>query len=95
MKKLLSTVLPLVQMLWPSVVRTTVPFIAGLILTYAPEWLGITEESAGKVAMLALGMVYYILVRVLESFAPMAGLLLGKSGAPTYLPEIDDDEPLS
>ena len=70
--------------LYPSVVRTASPIVVGWLLSVLPAWLGLTEDQLGTIVAGALGVLYYVLVRVLEQFSPRFGWLIGLPGEPAY-----------
>jgi hypothetical protein len=73
--------------LGPSVIRTVVPLVVGLLLTQAAKHLGadIDEGLATDIVTVVVSSAYYALARLLEENAShWFGLLLGKRGAPTY-----------
>ena len=76
--------------LFDSIVRTVVPYLVGLTLS----WLATTgleldsEFKSNLTAVLtaALGTLYFIVVRALETYvAPKFGWLLGLAKAPVYV----------
>jgi hypothetical protein len=79
--------------LWASIVRTLVPIIVGAVLSWAVS-AGITlddqfEALLGAALTLAFSGIYYIAVRLLETYVtPKLGWLLGLAKSPTaYTPE--------
>lgn len=73
---------------YTSVVRTIVPFVVGRLAAFAalkglPLPKGLEEDLAGWLT-LALGSVYYIVVRYIERTRPKVGVLLGKAKSPDY-----------
>lgn len=69
-----------------SIVRTVVPWLVGLIGSWAAVHLGVTEDQLTAVLTVVLGAAYYAAARVLEERWPQAGWLLGQPGAPSYEP---------
>ena len=71
-----------------SLIRTAVPYIAGVIFA----WLvsinfsipGISEPALEGVLTFAFGLIYYFAVRLLEQKWPKLGWLLGVPVAPVY-----------
>lgn len=79
--------------LWASIVRTVVPLIVGAVITWAVG-LGIIldeqfEPLLTSLLMLAFTGIYYIAVRLLETYVtPKLGWLLGLAKTPAvYTPE--------
>jgi len=81
-----------------SAVRTLVPYLVGLIIT----WLAaahITVNENGRLQLtyivtFVIAAAYYVLVRSLEKRWPKLGVLLGVPKAPAYGEALPvDDEP--
>lgn len=71
-----------------SLVRTGVPFAAGLIGTWALERFGVEVDTATVGALLTagIGYLYYVVVRFLEVFAnDKWGYILGFRKQPLYV----------
>lgn len=75
--------------LWDSIVRTIVPIVVGLVIGWTtaqgidldPEF----ESSLTLAIMAAFQGVYYVVVRLFETYAsPKFGWLLGLAKAPDY-----------
>jgi hypothetical protein len=88
--------------LFPSIMRTAVPLIAGWLLTLAVK-TGVTIDSDKVTYAVNLGLVlaYYLFFRLLEvlgtklrgtALQKAAGFLLGWARPPAY-PSADDDLP--
>jgi hypothetical protein len=73
-------------MLGPSVIRTAVPLIVGILLALpVSKRLGLTSEEVTPAVAGALALAYYVIVRVLEiRRAKGWGWLLGQASAPVY-----------
>lgn len=73
-----------------SLIRTWVPIVVGVVLTWVGDQLGFPIDST-EMAMAVTGVViavYYGVVRKLEELYPAIGILLGNRQPPTYgLPE--------
>ena len=72
-----------------SLIRTWVPILAGVLLTWLADALGIVVDDGTSAAVVAalvglLSAGWYALARVLERFFPWAGLLLGVRSQPAY-----------
>lgn len=81
------------QTLAPSLVRTAVPFLAGLIATWLAERLGLPVDSATVGALLTalFGYAYYVVARFLEVYASSKwGYILGLTRTPTYAAGVVD-----
>lgn len=75
--------------LGPSLVRTGVPFIAGLIGTWLLERFGVEVDTATVGALLTagIGYLYYVVVRFLEVYGSSKwGYILGLRKQPVYAP---------
>ncbi|WP_392967144.1 hypothetical protein [Streptomyces sp. LN245] len=88
--------------LFPSIMRTAVPLIAGWLLTLAVQ-AGVTIDSDKVTYAVNLGLVlaYYLVFRLLEvlgtklrgtALQKAAGFLLGWARPPAY-PSTDDNLP--
>lgn len=83
----------------PSIVRTIVPFLVGLVVTWlASRGLGLDAEMQGTltaVITVVVGSAYYSVVRLIEQTRPKIGILLGIAKTPTYdVPDPADVESL-
>lgn len=71
-----------------SVIRTVVPSIVGAVLAMlTAQGIELDAEAAANLTgflTALLGGVYYLVVRVIESRHPKAGILLGKAKTPEY-----------
>lgn len=75
--------------LGPSLVRTAVPFLAGLLGTWLLKTFGLDVDSATATALVSagIGYVYYVVVRFLEVYgSDKWGYILGFRKQPTYVP---------
>lgn len=76
------------QDLVTSVIRTAVPLAVGAVVSYlATKGLHAPDAVVAQATAFltfAVGFVYYIVVRWLESKNPKLGVLLGKPTKPTY-----------
>jgi hypothetical protein len=70
----------------PSIVRTVVPWLVALIGPWLLQNVGVSVEDLSAVLTVAVGAVYYVLVRLLERVLPGAGWLLGWARQPAYAP---------
>jgi hypothetical protein len=69
----------------PSLLRTFVPVLVGLILGVAgANFVGVTEESLTAAVSTAITLVYYLVLRLVEQKWPKFGILLGSMRQPTY-----------
>lgn len=71
----------------PSLVRTLLPFLAGLIGAWLVDRFGlpIEGELAGGLVTAAIGYLYYVVARFLEVFASEKwGYVLGFRKTPVY-----------
>jgi len=73
-----------------SLIRTYVPLVVGVALTWAARRWGVVlpEDLSAQATMLTTGLVvavYYGLVRGLEMRWPRFGKLLGASKPPAYV----------
>lgn len=70
----------------PSVIRTVVPLIVGLVLAQAIRLgLDLPATEIGLIVEAVVTAVYYSLVRLAEArLSPVWGWLLGRKGAPVY-----------
>jgi hypothetical protein len=84
MTALLALLLDKLKTLGPSLVRTLVPFLVALLGPKALEWFGIGADDLSAALTVAVGGVYYAVVRVAETYLPKAGLLLGWAKQPSY-----------
>lgn len=67
-----------------SAVRTFSPLVVGSVAAFLARNGVDTQLSSSVLAVLASGG-YYGLARIMETYAPSLGLLLGMRGAPTYV----------
>jgi hypothetical protein len=69
----------------PSVLRTVVPLIVGVLLGLPiVKALGITSDQMTELATAVVTLAYWLVVRGLEQFAPQFGWLLGYAAQPVY-----------
>jgi len=76
-----------------SQIRTYVPMLAGMVIAWLAAQ-GILDEETSKTALINMTALltalfsglYYFLVRVLASWKPVFGYLLGVNKAPEYKP---------
>jgi hypothetical protein len=80
---------PTLSDLAPSMIRTLVPMIVGAIGGYEATYLGLTPSQQTAYTTVAVGGLYYALVRLLEHRWPSLGILLGVPMAPVYTPNVD------
>lgn len=76
----------------PSLVRTAIPFLAGLFGTWLLERFGVEVDTATVGALLTavIGYVYYVVVRFMEVFvSDRWGYVLGFRKKPVYVPPGD------
>lgn len=66
-----------------SLVRTYVPVVVGLLVTWGVLPSNLSEE-AGAVAMALVTGLYYLAVRLAERRWPILGWLLGSPRQPSY-----------
>lgn len=69
-----------------SVIRTAVPYLIGLIVSWLIS-LGLpasVKDAATAILTFVIGTIYYLGVRALEKKWPKLGWLLGSPTAPTY-----------
>lgn len=73
-------------MLGTSVIRTAVPLIVGIILALPiSKSLGLTDEDVTPAVAGVLTLIYYIVVRLLETRRGKGwGALLGRASPPVY-----------
>jgi len=69
------------------VIRTVVPFVAGMIGTALLRWTGMNFDDAflEEFVTVVIGGLYYILVRVAGSLWPSTEWLLGSPKPPNYI----------
>lgn len=75
----------------PSLVRTLLPFLAGLVGTWLVEKAGVQVDTAtiGALLTAAIGYVYYVVVRLLEVYgSDKWGYILGFRKLPVYAPTV-------
>lgn len=76
----------------PSIVRTVVPYLIGLIGSFlAARGLGLDENAKANLTGLltfGIGSIYYVVVRAVEKSNPSAGWFLGVPKAPVYTPPV-------
>lgn len=71
--------------MFPSIIRTIVPFLVALVGPWVASNLGVGEDDLSNVATVVAGAVYYVIARLAERyFGPQLGWLLGHPAAPTY-----------
>lgn len=74
--------------LTPSIVRTGVPLVVGLIVTWAVQKLGLLDldtATSGAVTSGIAAWIYYTMIRFLEVYAsPKWGYILGIGRVPVY-----------
>jgi hypothetical protein len=68
----------------PSIVRTIVPFLVALVGPWVAARLGVGADDLSNVLTVAIGGVYYFVVRLAEQWLPQFGWLLGVARAPQY-----------
>lgn len=71
-----------------SLIRTFVPIVVGWLLSIPiAKQLGLSAEQATQLVTAVVIAAYYAAARVLERYVtPKFGWLLGKPGAPAYVP---------
>lgn len=71
-----------------SLIRTVVPYLIGLVLAYlGTNGIHLSAEQIASLSAtlaLAIGTLYYLVVRALEHKWPKLGWLLGAPSTPTY-----------
>lgn len=81
--------IPTAADLWPSFVRTVVPFIVSwivsILLLINVTLTDAQRDSLSGLITLVLGALYYIAARWLEQRFPQLGWLLGSKKQPTYV----------
>lgn len=74
--------------LWNSLVRTYVPWIVGGVIGWlSASNIPLDPEVETQVTLVITGAasaLYYVIVRVIERFAPKFGWLLGSAQQPVY-----------
>lgn len=70
--------------LLPSLLRTFVPVLVGLILGVLGSTAVGFEEQLTAVISAAITLVYYLVLRLVEQKWPKLGILLGSAKKPTY-----------
>jgi hypothetical protein len=88
--------------LFPSVIRTAVPLVAGWLLSLAVKaGITISSDKVTSAVTIGLALAYYLAFRLLEvlgtklrgsKLQTLAGLLLGWARPPAY-PSADDNLP--
>lgn len=70
----------------PSVLRTVVPLVVAVVAGWPiTQQLGIDSEQLGVAASVLVGGLYWLAVRVAETYGPSKlGWLLGYAAAPVY-----------
>lgn len=78
--------------LTPSLVRTMVPFLVGLLGSWATrQGLDINDDWLAAALTFVFGYGYYVVVRFLEVFASSKwGYILGLATGPAYFDELQD-----
>lgn len=73
-----------------GMIRTVVPYVIGLLVTWlGSKGINLPEDVQAQLSAaitVAIGSVWYGVVRKLEKTNPDFGWLLGVKGAPVYLP---------
>lgn len=71
-----------------SYIRTLVPVVVGIGLTYLAKHIGFVTPEPGLVSWVTGAFItgYYVLVRFLEARFPVLGVLLGVPKPPAYDP---------
>lgn len=68
-----------------SLIRTVAPFLGAFIVAYlAKNGVAIDNQTVNGEVVLALGSVWYGVVRAVEQKWPSAGWLLGSPKQPSY-----------
>lgn len=82
--------------LLPSLIRTVVPYLVGLVVTWLTSFgVAVPEETQGALSALlafAIGTAYYLVVRIFERRKPSVGVLLGIAKTPAYNGADQSDE---
>lgn len=75
----------------PSVLRTVVPLLVGYFAAWpVAGWFGLQDDQVTALVTVLVTAVYYLLVRVLETYVePNLGFLLGWAGRPVYPLPVD------
>lgn len=69
----------------PSIIRTVVPVVVGVVLGQAAKiGLNLDEGAVTELVTVAITTAYYAIIRVLETRWPGLGVLLGYARAPHY-----------
>jgi hypothetical protein len=80
--------------LLPSLIRTVVPLLVGILITWAAKaGLNLAEGDVTALLTALITAVYYATVRLIEQKFPAAGWLLGYPAAPTYGKPATPDAP--
>lgn len=68
-----------------SIIRTVVPLVVGWLAGLPiAQRIGITSTDITAAVTAVTGAVWYVAVRLLETYGPQWGWLLGYAQAPTY-----------
>ncbi len=71
-----------------SLIRTAVPFIVGFLVSFlASQGITLPPETLANLTSfitLGVGVLYYLVVRLVETKLPQAGWLLGIAKQPVY-----------
>lgn len=74
---------------WTSIVRTVVPYLTALVVTWAAKaGFDVDPEEATGVIVVVAGSVWYSIIRKLEATHPGIGWLLGIPKTPVYVPPV-------
>lgn len=69
-----------------SILRTLVPIVYALLLKWGfGDWLGLDDEFIQSLAALLAAGIVYVILRLLEQYQPLFGLLLGSKKQPVYV----------
>ena len=69
----------------PSIIRTVVPVIVGVLLGQAARLgLDLPAGAVTEIVTVAVTAAYYAIVRAIEQRVPAVGVLLGYPRAPKY-----------
>lgn len=74
----------------PSILRTLTPILVGYFAAWpVAKALGLTDDQITSLITAVVTAAYYLLVRLLEQFAPQFGWLLGYASPPQYERPVD------
>lgn len=84
--------------MYPSIVRTLVPLVVGFVLAQAAKYgLNLPESMVTEAVTAGLALLYFVVARALEQYAPSFGRVLLSAGltgrAPLYVKERADTGP--